>query len=248
MKKSKINKEQVYVINQPKHITSSIIVLDNTFPLQEELHQDIERLCEISDVLFVFAPEYFNAQENINYDKFASLYKSCAWIVGGANLNSTILRLISYDNEIFKKHLNFLIINTIGLNRRIDIDKIQAITASSLSQPILEIERLSSNEFFEIYKKNPEEKVNLIDYIKSYIDKGEIKDINRSYSTYKSISKIMFFRKHTIETLLNFFYHDSFAKTYVESFTEDDCSYLFGSILKFLGIENFNRDYETIKL
>lgn len=253
MKKQKINEEQIYVINQPKHITSSIVVLDNQFPISEGLHEDIEKLCDISDVLFVFAPSYFKAQENINFDKFASLYRSCAWIISGANLNGAILKLISYDIEVFNKHSNFLVINTKNLEERIDTEKLQAITASTLSKPIMEIRRLNSIEFYEIYLKGEDNHkegliANAVNYIKSYIEDGSIKDINRSHSTYYSTSSVMFFRKHTIETILSFYYNDPFSKTYINSFIEDDCGFMLGSVIKFLGIENFNRSYNTISL
>lgn len=240
MKKLLTEKEQVYVINQPKHITSSVIVVGDIFPLPENIHNGIEQLCEVSDVLLVFAPTHFAHQKTINFDRFASLYRSCAWIESGAFLGSTIIKLLKYDKEIFDCHRNtiFYDFQKIG---DINTDRIMSIVASSLSKPILEISRLGTEEFYDIYRNNEEDKI-----ILPWIPKA--KNMIKAFCSYKATSDIVFLRENTVNTILNFCEGTGFSKTYVESFTDSDIMYFLGSIIRYLGIDYLDRDYKTIKL
>ena len=241
--KRQTNKEQVYVINQPRHITSSIIVLGDVFPLHQEAHNDIEKLCEISDVLFIYAPKHFTRQKEINFNKFSSLYKSCAWIESGACLGSTLLHMIEYDQEIFGCHRNTIILNSDKLGN-IDTEKLVSLSSSSLSKPILEIERLSSEEFYEIYHEdeytNP-----ILNYLKP---KKEA--LERAFCSYRVTSDLAIFREDTLNTIMKFYDNpeDEFPKQYVRTFTEDDVMYMLGSLIKYLGIDYLDRNYKDIKL
>lgn len=241
--KRQTNKEQVYVINQPKHITSTIIVLGDIFPLPEDAHNDIEKLCDISDVLFIYAPTHFTHQEEINFNRFSSLYKSCAWIESGSCLGSTLLHMIEYDQEIFGCHRNTIIMNSSKLGN-IDIDKLISISSSPLNRPILEIERLSSEEFYEIYSE--EEYTNpILNYLKP---KREA--LERAFCSYKVTSDLAMFREDTLNTILKFYDNpeDEFPKQYVRTFTEDNIMYMLGSLIKYIGIDYLDRNYKDIKL
>lgn len=241
--KRQTNKEQMYVINQPKHLTSTIIVVGDEFPLREEVHNDIEKLCEISDVLFMFAPSRFTHQEDINFDKFASLYRSCAWVESGASLGRTLMYMVDYDREIFETHRSTLILNSWDLGD-IDTDKIMSLVSSSISKPIVKIERLKSDEFYEIYKE--EEYSNpILNYLKPRTDVLE-----KAFCSYKAISDLVFLRSNTIDTILSFYDNreDDFPKKYVKSFTGDDIKYLLGSLIKYLGLDYFDANYKNIKL
>ena len=238
----KTNKDQVYVINQPKHILSSIIVVGDEFPLTTEIHDDIEKLCEISDVLFIYAPKHFTHQEEINFDKFASLYRSCAWIESRASLGSTLIRLFEYDKEVFQCHRSTIIMNSWNLGD-IDTDKIMSILSSTLSKPILKIERLGSEEFYDIYKWDRSHPI--LRYITPLKDRLE-----RAFCSYRSTSDLVFLREHTIGTLCKFYNteDDRFPHDYINSFTEDDIRYLLGSIIRYLDIDDLNMNYKTLRL
>lgn len=240
--RQKTNKEEVYLINQPKHITSSIIILEDTFPLPEDIHTGIEKLCDISDVLFIYAPKYYMRQKHINFDKFASLYRSCAWIESGASLGSTLMKLLRYDKEIFGCHRNTLIwdFSSIG---EVNTDKITSIIASPLTKPILEIERLGSEEFYEIYEECESiPLLNLLSPKKSSLEKA--------FCSYKATSDLVLLRENTIDTVLEFYDNteDKFPHEYIESFTDPNIMYLLGSIIKYLGIDYFNANYLDIRL
>jgi hypothetical protein len=66
-------------------------------------------------------------------------------------------------------------------------------------------------------------------------------------STHKSESKLILFKSGTIKNLLNSYGSEEF-RTYVDTFTEEDISYLLASYIKKLGIENINTDLRDLKI
>lgn len=236
--------DQVYLINQPKHITSTIIVLGDVFPLPSEEHDDIEKLCEISDVLFIFAPNHFTHQKDINFDKFASLYRSCAWIESGASLGSTLIKLVEYDKEIFSCHRSTVIMNSNHLGNT-DTERIMSLVSSSISKPVMKVERLRSEEFYDIYKEDSYSSP-ILKYLSPKRD-----SLEKAFCSYRAVSDLVFFRESTLDNILNFYNspNDDFPKKYIESFTGGDIMYLLGSLIKYLGIDYLDINYlDKIKL
>ena len=151
--------------------------------------------------------------------------------------------MIEYDQEIFGCHRNTIILNSDKLGN-IDTKKLVSLSSSPLSKPILEIERLSSEEFYEIYHEdeytNP-----ILNYLKP---KKEA--LERAFCSYRVTSDLAIFREDTLNTIMKFYDNpeDEFPKQYVRTFTEDDVMYMLGSLIKYLGIDYLDRNYKDIKL
>ena len=231
----KINKDEVYVINQPKHIATYILVVGNEFPLLDSVHEKLGELNGVYDLLLVFSPDHFPAQKEIDYDKFASLYESCAWIVSGGDLGATIFKLLKYSREIFH-HRTFLISNTSEVGN-IEPDKLWKLVMSPIIKPVMEIGRLSTDELYDIYSKK-ELSWNLF-------SRTEDSRVNR-YCSYRVESDVMFFRDTTIDVILDFF--ENIDPEFVRTFSSEDVRYMFGSMVKRLGLDYLDMDYNEVQV
>lgn len=247
-----MNKDAVYVRQQPVHSVVSIIVVNsNILPISVLAHDNIDKLREISDLFFVFSDKFDNSRLDIN--KFTNLYDSCAFIHGSSNnIGKTLFDAICYCSEVFRKHTSYIITDTeklgkISGNIKDDLDKILKITISDIVKPILNIRRLSTEELGEIYilPEKPEVKKSIPWFIKR--KNKESVNIDRMNSTHKSESKLILFKSGTIKNLLNSYGSEEF-RTYVNTFTEEDISYLLASYIKKLGIENINTDLRDLKI
>jgi hypothetical protein len=226
-----MNKNAVYVLKQPEHSIATIVFVEGE--LTEKVHNNLDKLRTISDLIFIFS-DTFDITKKIDCKKFSSLYLSNAYIVG-QNLTSPFIEILKYCQNIFKNQFAYLITDTMKLDN-IDIsdnilEKAQNITLSDISNPILTKTRLSVYELMEIYVK-PTKKIWY---------KG---NDCRANSTYRSTSKLMYIKNHTITNLLNLLQGED---EYIETFTEQDISYFLVSALDKFNIGVLNNDIETIE-
>lgn len=232
--------DSFFILNQPKHITLSIVVITDV-PLLEKEHNNLDKLSETSDIMFIFSKNLLN----INKRKFTSLYNGCGYVTEGDSMTTTLLNTFEYSKEIFKKHIGTLIINNASNLGDENINKllknIMEVNNSSIIKPILNIKRLNSGEVFNIYKiKNK-------NIFKKLINKQE--DFLGMHSLYTSESKFIYFKNKTIDIILKLIQEDYFIDIkYVESFKNYDVRYFLSSVIKKLNIDNLNQDIEELEI
>lgn len=223
IKNKLIDKDGVFLISQPKHKTSSIVVVGNEFPLSLDKHENIDRLSEVSDIIFVFSSNSFNNHLSIDKDKFTSLYNGCGWVDYNEFISESVMKVLYYDREIFNDHLGFIITSTWNLSNYVFNPKeYLRILGSSLQLPILSIKRRDNIELFETYSK-------LSIFSRNEYDK---------FFKYKSQSNILFFRKPIVDLFLN---HWTENEDYFKTFTDIDCNNMFASLIKYLNLSNIDK-------
>ena len=81
----KPTKEEMYVVNQPRHLMISIILMDyDYYPLPDNIHTGLCKLSEISDIVFIFSDSHFD-NSKISKEKITTLYQACAFIDSSGN-------------------------------------------------------------------------------------------------------------------------------------------------------------------
>lgn len=268
----KINKGEVYVINQPKHTLLSIIVVNSN--IYDLIHNNFYNLSKVSDIIFLFSDFYNNDQRRINKEKFTSLYQACGFIdCPGSDINSYLFKMLSYSKEIFNKHVGYLITET-SLLTGIEINdefnnKLLEITGSSIIKPIFKIRRSTNSELKKIYyetddtdKVTKEKHNNLIsnfigvlsEVIKECdpkkVKEDEIKE-NKDfgkYCSYSSDSEILYFKNGTINLFCTY-YKNNKIKEYVKTFSfKSDVRFLLASFVRKLNIENLDSDIKDLNI
>lgn len=258
--KEKLNQEAVYVLNQPKHIILSVVVVNCSIPLIDRIHKDLDKLVKFSDVIFIFCENKFINNKKINKRKFTSLYQACGFIHSSGNLARTLFTVLEYSKEIFKKHIGITISNLDDINfTDTQIKNLIEINGSAVMKPVFKIRRLNSDELFESYGKEFEEydDVELENFkIASFIlklfnkkkEKEDESDTIGMYKCYTSDSRLLYFKNGTINILLNFA-NDERMKNYIDSFIDDlDLRGILSSIIKKLNIDNLNQNIEDLEI
>ena len=248
MGKNKI-KDEIFVINQPKHAILSLVVVDCEFPIPELSHEVMEKLKDSSDVFLVFSDKYFSKSKSINKNKFANLYGVCGWIDSEDNLYNTILKSVQYSIEIFNKHVSFSIINmsdvkSLGENY---FSNILNITGSTVTKPIFKLRRLSSREFYNIYSNETDEPKKKTTIFNKIFNKDGDEDMSNMFNSYTSSSTSMFFKKNTMKLFIDF-WEDKKSKTYIDSFDTGDFRDFFASMVKYLGISIIDCNMEDLNI
>ena len=232
IKKIKYMKDEIYILHQPKHSVISIVLVDSEFPVPQEQHESLDRLLEFSDVFFVFP----KSVRGIGKEKFTSLYEGCGWIEEDLGLPETYLHTILYSLEIFECHVGFCISRLSDLTPDIiDSQKIINITGSSLGSPVFKTRKLTSHEFYDIYKET---------------NSGIFKtrpDSSNMYASYTSGSPILYFKRSNLGTIIDF-WRSSEDNKYIKSFTLSDPRYFFASVCKFLGIGTLDSDIHDLDI
>lgn len=231
----KIKKDEVYVVNQPKHSIMSFVFVDPTHKdrnwstFMSNCHDTVLKLAEETDVMFIF-----KNTEGINPDTFSKVYGASSWIIAEDNLAKTYLKAISYAIIIFKDPVGFLTLDTTDYLYTIDINKIRQVAGSSLSWPIFKAKHLDSDEMYAIYKKD--------DLAKPWWTWGQKRrnGTEREYTTWKMTSDLAFFRPSLFSKL------DSLSDEYVNSFTWNHIGYFLASSCEYLGIKRI--DYSICDL
>lgn len=253
-----MKKDEIYVLDQPKHIIQSVIVIDsNTFPISDKIHENLSKLSEISDIIFVFSEVHFPGQKKIVKRKFSSLYQANAYIDSpGEILGNTIFKSLLYSREIFDSHVSYTISLLSDLEKVTDsdIEGLIKITGSSILKPIYKERKLTSSELYNNYKApDYKAKTSFKNFIKWYIFGEEIIELpdnyfNKMYSIWHTDSPFMFYRTGTIKYFCEKFLNDVEFQAKIDSFDENDPKYLFASITRSMGIEVLNLNIEDIKI
>lgn len=257
--KENLNQEAVYVLNQPKHIILSVVIVDCSIPLIDRIHKDLDKLVKFSDVIFIFCEDKFINNKKINKRKFTSLYQACGFIESSGNLARTLFTVLEYSKEIFKKHIGITISNLDDINLTdTQIKNLIEINGSAVMKPVFKIRRLNSDELYESYSNKEFEEYDDIELenfkLASFILKlfnkkrEENNDTIGMYKCYTSDSRLLYFKNGTINILLNFV-NDERMKSYIDSFINDlDIRGILSSITKKLNIDNLNQNIEDLEI
>lgn len=257
--KENLNQEAVYVLNQPKHIILSVVIVDCSIPLIDRIHKDLDKLVKFSDVIFIFCEDKFINNKKINKRKFTSLYQACGFTESSGNLARTLFTVLEYSKEIFKKHIGITISNLDDINLTdTQIKNLIEINGSAVMKPVFKIRRLNSDELYESYSNKEFEEYDDIELenfkLASFILKlfnkkrEENNDTIGMYKCYTSDSRLLYFKNGTINILLNFV-NDERMKNYIDSFIDDlDIRGILSSITKKLNIDNLNQNIEDLEI
>lgn len=221
-----MKKDNVFVINQPKHAILSVVLVMNDYPIPQEVHKGIDRLCGYSDVAFIFS-----GAANINKEKFASLYEACLWIDSDYSIPDTVFKVLEYDTEIFKSHPGYVILNSNDIKDVDNSKKIIDLTASSVTYPIYKQLKYDALDYYYVYKE----------LTCSNIFKRK-KDIDKMHLTTTSQSG-MYFKQGTINILLDY-WRNSENNDFIHSFDSitQDIYPLFSSMIRHFGLEHIDAD------
>lgn len=259
-KKKKIMiKDEIFVVNQPKHTSLSVIVFDTgktEFPLPTKIHENLYTLSEQTDLFFIFKGDL----SGINLDKFSSLYEATGWILSGKSVSTSLFKVFEYSKEIFESYVSYTVWNSFSLadikgNMKDLTGKIIKATMSDLKWPIFKYTRLTPKELFDIYKNEElENEEGVKNFLLSWYNKFW-QDINKErrhgdqgnrYTTYKSESALMFFKTQTVNRLISDIWENN--KEWVETFIWDDPRYLLTCSCKKLGINIQNEDLGNLSI
>ena len=243
-----MNKDAVYVVKQPIHSIVSIVVVDEAkTPLHPSAHSNLDQLVDMTDVIFVFSDRF--SVSGFMPDKFTSLYRGCAYIYGsGSVLGRPIFQAMLYAQEIFRRHAAYVVtdLERIGKLRFQNKELLQTLAASAIAKPILRIKRLSPEELYSIYLPEKQDEEEKVPWWKFWETKSTTTpEGDRINSRYCSDSNLMFFKQTLVKILLKNYEDKKFMK-YVNTFSEDDPSYLFASYIRELGIDNIDSSPEEL--
>ena len=256
------NKNAVYVLNQPKHMILTVINVSDIYPKSEDIHETIDKLQEISDIMFVFRED---CEKYINPKKFASLYQACGFIISGGNLDKTVLESLYYSKEIFSKHSTYLLTNESGMSNIGDLNKllnnIVQLNMSIIQRPVFKIYRMSDEQLYEYYKISDSSKFTRVidtndfwyfrlwNLVKYTFSKKEPEFLNM-FTTHNTDSGFIFIRAATIGSFLDKYgAGDSGIMNFVDSFqTNLYPGAMFASYFRQQGIQILNEDIENLKI
>ena len=217
MIRKKFKTDEVYVVNQPKHSSVAIVLVDNlSYPPREETTERLFKLSEVSDIFLIFKDP-----SGIDPDKFAKLHTACSWIIVGDLLPRTFLKAIEYTTEVFKSHAGFLVFELEKIPE-IKTSRVEEVVGSGINWPIFRARRLGAEEMHRIYTLQD----------RSIFEK----DKRREYSTWMVLSPITFFRPSLVPRLL------SLQEDYINSFTWPEICYFLGSACEYLGVKRIEAD------
>ena len=263
--KEKIKKDEMYVVNQPKHLLLSVVLMDyEKYPLPDDIHNGLCELSEISDMIFIFSDNHFD-NSGIHKSKITSLYQGCAFIDSSGKLPRTFFKALLYDKEIFSKHLGTSIIRCQDLSNCLDIknklfENLIKVNQSKVNKPIFNIYRLSSNDIYNFYKDENDTKethtyhstLNMFEnsllYLLSLKDYDKF-EVDCRYCTWGSKSRVIYFRNTTINLFLEQMIksEEDFYK-FIDTFTDKDIRFLFAGLSKKFGIGCINHNIEDLDI
>lgn len=247
-----MNSDAVYVKKQPKTGIATIVIMDNEdFPLETASHDNLDKLCTFSDVMLVFPKD----NKRILIPKFANLYGICSYRIGSSGkVSIELTEMLRYCVNVFEgQHSTFLItdesrLSTLPLTED-TIQKITNIIVSGAALPILEIERLGSEELYSIYKNEGETEENNKSLWSTIFNPGKEYDAtssklrDRMWSTHRTKTGIVFMRKPVVDHLIL-----DPDYSYMDTFSESDFGYYLASLIKEKGIDNIQSDIYNVKI
>jgi hypothetical protein len=264
-----MNKDEMYVINQPIHTIFSIVVIDTDFPIPKRCHDYIDDLQQISDTCYIFSDACYKSRK-INKKKFTTLYNGNCFIdVSGDNILPIVNKALEYSVELFsKKHFTYLLMKLSDLDKysrenfnRL-LSNIQKVNMSNVMQPVLEIHRLNNENMYEYYREDHvpvnidpiqctfinrlfPDFANFIMRMNYTLKKANDEDIKNIYSSWETGSKVQFYRKDTIKEILKFTENNP---SFIGTFSGDRVDVAYASLLKRLSIKNHNTNIEDLDL
>lgn len=222
-------RNRFYVGEQPDKSILSLVVVDE-MPLSDEAHVRLGELREVSDLLFIIPSEL---RIRILAQKFGSLYQACCWVESEGKLGEAMMESLEYDKEIFGSH-GLVLITHVSDITDLKGERLQKIASSSLSKPICQTRRLTSQEFYAIYKKGEDEFPGWMS--KYFFIPQPSPDLSNLYTTHTVISKETLLRPAVIGKMLEFWKSekdDGFSgEGYVCSFCQPSLNYILASMLK----------------
>lgn len=265
----RINKNEIYVTKRPIKSIMSVIIMDTKFPISSNSHEYIEALQKISDTCYLFSDKFYESK-GINKRKFTTLYEGNLFIdCTGDSIIPLINKTFDYSIEIFNRHASFLVFNLSDLETFQEEDfkkllsNIQKVNVSNIKWPILNIKRLSSEEMYEYYKEFPTidegsylntdscfsltgiiSKLNL-EYFNYLILKENSNNTKNTYASWKTTSRIQFFKRIVISEFLKFLEENP---NFIETFSGDRIDQVYASIIKRLNLKNQNINIEDLNL
>lgn len=239
-----MEKDEMYVVNQPKHSIVSLVVFNSD--ITDNTHKNIIKLCEMSDVVFIFPKD---TDRRIDRNKLTTLYSGCSWMDSYDNLGFTIFKVLEYCINIFQSHHTYLITSISELS---DIcseffEKVVTVNASNVKDPIYKLTQLSGDEYKNIYTRKIVKNDSFLNKIRKffgYDDELEEDNDENTFCSYTSESKVLVYFRQTILKLIEF----NNSNVYSELFTADDPRYLFASMTKYLGIDIINCSVEDLSI
>ena len=236
---------EVYVIEQPKGSLITVIIVDlpGDRPLPQSVHEKLGKLREVSDLFFIF-PCDLELKECV----FLSLYQGCAWLRSLPEIGLSLIKSLEYIRNVFSCHAGYCI-TSLSLIEKEDIPKnLVEINASALIGPIFKVRQLSSEEYFNFWKEQEEQKSpsnkkpwwmfwkKNENVEKKVVEVGE-------HCLYTSTSNFIFLRPRAVRELggLDLDYISSFRFT-------NDPRYLISSAFKKLGTRILDRDLSDISV
>ena len=233
-----MNKDCMYVLDQPKHAIASIIFVRTDFiiPVLELVHKNLDNLGLISDLIFIFSDKYEKLKENkqkkVNPRKFSNLYRACSFFCGSKSVvPEPLLEVLLYCQEVFNHHAAYIITDTLKLG---DIEltekalsNIQVVAMSEIKRPVIEIDRLSADELGEIYYMR-----NQTNWIKLFRESRRGCG-DREFTTHSSDSPLVFLKSYAAEQILREYKEnkEDFLNNYLLSFSEADFLYFLASYI-----------------
>lgn len=266
-------KDEIYIINQPKKLVLSLIVVDNHLdcPLDDDTHENLGWLTEYSDVFFVFTESHWSGQKMVDKIKFTSLYNGCGFIdSSNKKLGNSFIKVLNYDKEIMsitKNHLGFTVslLSEVKKFKESDLNKIiNNILPNNISRPIYKERRLGSTELFNIYSLGD----TVLDKFPSLKSAGlKIKSVFNiilnallrkkhldtdgvgMFCTWHAYCPLIYIPKITIDTMLSRIDEEKEDFDYwVNTFITPDPRYFFASLIRYLGIDTLNFTIDSVKI
>ena len=223
-------RNRFFVGEQPDKSILSLVVIDE-MPLSEEAHVRLGELREVSDLLFILPEKH---RMGILAQKFGSLYQACCWVESEGELGEAMMESLEYDKEIFGSHVLVLITHASNITD-LKGEKLQKIAASALSKPIYQTRRLTSQEFYAIYKDGRENKLSWFNRYIPWPNFEPSLDLSNLYTTHTVTSKETLLRPAVIGKMLEFWKsekEDFSGEGYVCSFCQPSLNYILASMLK----------------
>lgn len=247
-----MNKNSVYVINQPKHSLITFIKIDYDSEVNEDVHNKIDLIQEVSDIMFIFEPEVIN---KIDPFKFTELYQSASFIVSDGNLHKTLFEAFLYAKEVYETHVSYIVTDLLKLGNVVlgkeELDNIIKLHVSALEKPICKIRRSTFDELRAIYTVNEENSNKSGGLFKK--NKEAVLNNDGRYYTWTCESDLVFIRKATIDLILKEYEidrenPDSKINDILDSFKDyTDLGDMLVSYLKRLGVDMIEKSIESIK-
>ena len=264
LKEIKQSKNEIYIIEQPKRILISFIVVNLSLmeALNNRIHETLIKLVDYSDLFFIFPESHFPEQSKIDKIKFTSLYRGCGFITAeNDRIGEPLFKALNYGVEVLseeKKHLGFMISQLSDLeNVSQDFEKLLLITGP-IERPVFRSRFLSGQELHQIYTipdnssdTDKKRKSNIFKVLLSLLKKKKYLETDEKgmYSTWHSDSPIIYLPRATMETLCNSKkLGEADFEDWINTFTSSDPRYLMSSLINALGLKILNMNFNEVEL